>query len=308
MATNLSTDILAQSVIAVPPLARRPDFSVDLEENRRMIQYLEAGGISTLLYGGNANFYHVGLTEYESILGMLTEESAAETIVIPSVGPSWGMINAQIPVLKSFDFPSVMLLPSPSAVTSQGTATGVRKAAEMYGKPIVLYVKYQTGITPEDCARLVQDGVIAAIKYAIVLDDPHNDPYLSQLLEHVSPDIVVSGMGEQPAIVHMKTFGLNGFTSGCVCIAPAQSQAMLQAIQAGDYAKAETLRRLFAPLEALRNALSPVRVLHEAVRLCAIADTGVLSPMMSNLEERHHAAVKDCALELMAVEQAATNP
>ena len=36
----------------------------------------------------------------------------------------------------------------------------------------------------------------------------------------VDRSLVVSGMGELPAIIHLRDFGLAGFTSGCVCIAP----------------------------------------------------------------------------------------
>ena len=47
------------SVIAVPPLARREDLSFDAIENGRLIRHIESGGVSTLLYGGNALFYHI---------------------------------------------------------------------------------------------------------------------------------------------------------------------------------------------------------------------------------------------------------
>ena len=62
---------LGRSVIAVPPLARRADLSLDPDANRALIRHLEAGGVSTLMYGGNANFYNVGLYEYASTLDLL---------------------------------------------------------------------------------------------------------------------------------------------------------------------------------------------------------------------------------------------
>jgi hypothetical protein len=51
--------------MAVPPLARNVDKD-DLiaEENRRLIEHMEAGGVRTLLYGGNANLYHVAVSEH----------------------------------------------------------------------------------------------------------------------------------------------------------------------------------------------------------------------------------------------------
>jgi dihydrodipicolinate synthase/N-acetylneuraminate lyase len=45
---------------------------------------------------------------------------------------------------------------------------------------------------------------------------------------------------------------------------------------------------------------SPIRVLHEAVRLAGIADTGPLLPLLSNLPEADHAKVREAAARLLA--------
>ena len=50
-------DRLVASVLAVPPLCRGSDFSLNEPENAKLIRHLESGGVRTLLYGGNANFY-----------------------------------------------------------------------------------------------------------------------------------------------------------------------------------------------------------------------------------------------------------
>jgi hypothetical protein len=65
---------LLGSVIAVPPLARNEDYTLNREANRALIRHIEAGGVSTLLYGGNANFYHLRLSEFGSALEMLATE------------------------------------------------------------------------------------------------------------------------------------------------------------------------------------------------------------------------------------------
>ena len=56
------------SVMAVPPLARRADYTLDVAENRALIRHIEAGGVRPLLYGGNANLYHVAVSEYRDLL------------------------------------------------------------------------------------------------------------------------------------------------------------------------------------------------------------------------------------------------
>ena len=62
------------------------------------------------------------------------------------------------------------------------------------------------------------------------------------------------------------------------------SMDMLRAVQSKDFATAERIRERFAALEALRDGISPVRVLHAAVRLAGIADTGPLQPYLANLD------------------------
>ena len=62
---------LARSVIAVPPLARLPNLELNPGANRALIRHLDEGGVTTLMYGGNANFYNVGLYEYAAILDFL---------------------------------------------------------------------------------------------------------------------------------------------------------------------------------------------------------------------------------------------
>ena len=90
-----------------------------------------------------------------------------------------------------------------------------------------------------------------------------------------------------------------GFTAGVVNVAPRLSAEMLKAIRAGDWSRAEKIQKICKPLEDHRNAINPVRVLHEAVRLVGIANTGPLLPLMSNLDEAEHSRVREAALALL---------
>jgi dihydrodipicolinate synthase/N-acetylneuraminate lyase len=294
----LTPDTLRRSVIAVPPLARHADLTLNIEANRQIVRRIEAGGVTTLLYGGNANLYHVRPSEYESLLQMLCDLVGPDTLVIPSVGPAYGVMMDQAELLKDFAFPTAMMLPQQDLATPDGVARGVRSFAETWGRPVVLYIKHDGYMDVSNVRRLMNDGLLSAIKYAIVRDDPGEDRYLRELVAAAGPDLTVSGMGEQPAIVHMRDFELPGFTSGCVCIAPALSTKMLQAIQAGDFAAAESVRQLFRPLEDLRNRIHPVRVLHEATALACIADTGPLLPLLSPISDADRDQVQEAVAQL----------
>jgi dihydrodipicolinate synthase/N-acetylneuraminate lyase len=300
MIIELPPERLASSVLAVPPLARSADLSLNEVENAKLIHHIESGGIRTLLYGGNANFYHLSLGEYDQVLNMLASTAGGDTLVIPSAGPAYGFAMDQAKVLRGHKFPAVMFLPQVGITTSAGVAAGVARFVQAAGVPALLYVKHDGYIEPEDVKRLADEGLLSGIKYATVRADTAKDDYLRRLVEVVDPRIIISGIGEQPAIVHMREFGLGGFTSGCVCIAPRLSVEMLKAIRAKDWDRAEQIRAIFRPLEDLRNAINPIRVLHEAVRLAGIADTGPLLPLLSNLEPSHHPRLQDTARQLLA--------
>ena len=291
---------LRSSVIAVPPLCRNADLSLSPEENGKLIRHMHAGGIRTLLYGGNANLYNIALSEYDALLTILADLAPDDLWMVPSFGPMYGTAMDQAAILKDHQFPTAMLLPTLFPSKPAGVATAVRHIVEKAGMKIVLYIKDESYITPELAASLVNDGLISWIKYAVVKPNPAEDAYLSKLVTLVNPEIIVSGIGEQPAIIHLRDFGITGFTAGCVCIAPNLSMDMLRAIDAKDYEKAEALREIFLPLEDQRNAHSPILVLHQAVALAGIAQTGPVLPLLSELPDALIPGIEKAAKELLA--------
>lgn len=303
--TPVTFDDLAASVLAVPPLARQDDLSLHRDANRELVQYLERGGVTTLLYGGNANFYNVALSEYAAVLEMLIDVASDASWVIPSVGPAYGTMMDQATVLRDLNFPTAMVLPATAAATPEGVETGLRRFAERFGKPIVVYLKFEGYLTVEGVRRLVEDGVVSAIKYAVVRNDPSVDPYLSGLCDAIDRRYLVSGIGERPAIAHLRDFGLAGFTSGSVCVAPRASMRLLDALRRGAYEDAAEIRARFLPLEDLRDEINPIRVLHDAVTTAGIADMGPILPLTSNLRQADRDRVAPVAKELAAYDRTA---
>lgn len=295
----ITSQRLAASPIAVPPLARNADLSLNAEENLRQIRHLEAGGVDILLYGGNANFHHLSLGEYGPLLEFLAETAAEDSLVVPAAGPTYGLMMDQAKIARDFDFPTIMVLPLIGQTTSAGVATGLRHYAEALGKPVVAYIKHEGYLDVAELRQLVDDGLISWIKYAIVREDPSEDTYLSELIECVDPSLIVSGIGEQPAVVHLRDFGVNSFTAGCICLRPELSAELLKTIQAGDFDRAAEIQEIFRPLEDLRNAINPVRVLHSAVASAGIANTGALTPLISELSSDETSTVAAVARQLM---------
>jgi dihydrodipicolinate synthase/N-acetylneuraminate lyase len=298
--TPVTAADLSASVLAVPPLARRPDLTLNPDANRALIRHLQEGGVRTLMYGGNANFYHLPTSEYAATLDFLAEAAGADTWVIPSAGADYGKLMDQAAILRTRNFPTAMALPFGNPSNDSGVATALRRFAEKLGKPIIAYVKGLGYIEPATLGALAREGVVCAIKYAIVREDPAKDAYLDELAKHVSRDIIISGIGERPAIVHLRDFALKSFTSGSVCVAPRGSMKILAALKAKRYDEAEKLRAAYIALEDQRDARGPIRVLHDAVTLAGIADMGPMLPMISNLDASEKAAVKAAAVALLA--------
>ncbi|VXB29838.1 Dihydrodipicolinate synthase [Burkholderia sp. 8Y] len=275
----------SQSVMAVPPLARRADYSLDDAQNRALVTHIEAGGVRTVLYGGNANLYHVAVSEYRELLDMLAEIAGAQTRVIPSIGPDYGKMLDQARILVQTDYRTAMILPLAGFTTPDGVATGLRRLTDIAGMPFTLYIKSEDYLDVDTLAALVGDGTLLAVKYAIVRPDPSDDPFLRRLLESVPAAQVISGMGERPALVHTRDFGLAAWTTGSGCIAPHAVMALLHAAKSGNAEEAQRLYDRVLPLETLRDEISLIRVLHDAVTLCGIADMGPILPLLSATPE-----------------------
>jgi dihydrodipicolinate synthase/N-acetylneuraminate lyase len=296
-------------VFAVPPLARRDDASrtVDYEQNQRVASHIVAGGITRLLYGGNAFLYHVTLSEFEWLLGWLSGLDDS-VWAIPSIGPSFGRAIDQARLLSKMPFPTAMVLPCSDPRDAAGLERGIREIADAAGMPLVVYLKEEDNFGRDRhagldaVARLVESGVVCAIKYAVVRPDPADDAYLIALLQRVDRRRVISGMGERPAIVHLRDFRLPGFTTGSGCVAPALSQSLYVSASRGDWSLAERMRGEFIALEDVRDALGPARVLHAAVDAAGIASTGPIPPFVSPLNDEQRAQTRDAARALAEAE------
>jgi dihydrodipicolinate synthase/N-acetylneuraminate lyase len=279
-----------RGVFPVPPLARKSDAqrSIDFEQNNRIVRHIAGGGLTRFLYGGNAFLYHVTLAEYESLLDWLNGFTD-DLWAIPSMGPSYGRAMDQASILRRYKFPAAMALPCGDPRDAKGLETGLREIAENANTPLILYLKEENNFGADReagldvVARLVNEGVCVAIKYAVVRQNPAEDLYLDSLLKRVDRARVISGIGERPAVVHMRDWMLPGFTTGSGCVAPRLSGQIFEACVKEDYETAEKLRAEFLPLEDLRDAWSPAKVLHFATQLAGVAETGPVAPFLSSL-------------------------
>lgn len=292
-------------VYPVPPLARKNDAkrSLDIRENDKLFHFLLGQGMKRIVFGGNALVYHLTMREYSELIEWLSGLTDKAEIM-PGIGPAYGRAMDHAAIVRKHRFPSLLALPNGDPRDAGGLETGYREIAHAAGIPLSLYVKDETSYGTDKEAgldvigRLVDSKVCVSIKYAVVRKNPAEDPYLRGLLKRVDPSFVISGIGERPAIVHMRDFKLPGFTTGSGVVAPALSLQLFQACVRQDYAKAEEVRQLFMPLEDLRDTWGPPRVLHHAVASAGVAETGPLSPFVGPLTAAQLAQLKPVAEKL----------
>jgi dihydrodipicolinate synthase/N-acetylneuraminate lyase len=308
----MTQDLISlEGVFAVPPLARAPGKtrSIDFEENARIVRYIAKGGVSRLIYGGNAFLYHLTLDEYEQLLAWQAGMKQDGLWFIPSAGPSYGRLMDQAKLLRRFAVPCVMTLPCGDPRDAAGLERGLREFAQAAGARLILYLKEESNMGADltagldVVAQLVDEGICIAIKYAVVREDPAQDRYLDQLLKRVDRRKVISGIGERPAITHLRQWGLPGFTTGSGCLAPALSAAVFSACRAGNYAEADRIRSRFLDLEDLRDAWGPARVLHHALEIAGIARTGPIPPFVSELSLEQRNRIEPVVQELLTQQQ-----
>ncbi len=298
---------ISRSVWAVPPLALTDDYEIAEAPNRALVRHIRAGGITTFLYGGNANVYGFPQAIFDHLCELLPEWVGDDSWAIPSVGPDFGKLMDHARTLAKHNFPAALALPFSGPRTEQGTEHALKRFVQRAGVPVIPYIKEDGYLSPKTLGRLHRDGDLVAIKYAVPRADTRIDEYLHAILQEVPQDCIVSGFGEPPALDHCQAFGLAGFTAGAVCLAPRRSMAILHALQAGDFAAAQTLLAPIMPLEDLRQRINPIRVLHDAITLSGIANMGPILPMCSNIEKADHSVITQAAATLMAAESEFAN-
>lgn len=146
------------------------------------------------------------------------------------------------------------------------------------------------------------EGSVLAVKYGVAMPAAGRDPYLDALAAAIGAERILSGSGELLAVPHLLEHGLAGFTSNCVCLAPRLSGLVLAALRRADRAAVERLLPPIRALEVLRERYGLVRVLHDAVRLAGLAETGPILPMLSNCEAELSPSIAAAARALVEAE------
>lgn len=295
---SATPETLTKEVIAEPPLALRPDFTVDHDINLGLARRLRAAGIDTLLYGGNANLFSQSLAQYAQSVEVM-QAAAVEGPVIASIGPDLGKMLDQAGHIERAGLRNVMLLPLHHPADTHGTGDGVRRIAERLGFGVMVELSRDNYLRPVTLRKLRDEGAVSVVKYAVRRDNPEDDAYLDRVIEVMGRERVLSGLGEAAALDHIGKRGLPGYASGAAVLVPEAVQRLCDALRAGELAAA---RRMLVPLlefDRLRNMLGPIQVLHDAVSVAGIAEMGPQLPMLSPVKAKFRADLEAAVAQLL---------
>src|SRR5262249_25687798 len=131
-----------RGVFAVPPLARRPFGGriLDDEQNYFIRWRTYLGGIKRYIYGGNAFVYHQTLRDWTNTIEWL-ESFPEEAIVVPSIGPAFGIAWEQADLLRRQGFQTAMVLPCGDPRDAAGLESGYRELAYRLSGNLIIYLK-----------------------------------------------------------------------------------------------------------------------------------------------------------------------
>lgn len=295
----------ARSVVAVPPIAMTQDGDVSVAANRAIMSHIASGGITTALYGGNANIYHFGAKLFRRSLDVIMNNRPAGLEILYSAGPDFGKAMDQADDIRSAGLRNLMLLPMAFPADSRGVTEGARRLSSKLGFGLVLYVKRDNYIDPDALGRLVEDGAVSFVKYAVERPDASQDSYLDRLVAAAGSDRIASGMGETPIHDHIGSRKLATYTSGAVCIAPAAANELLALYRAGDLSQARALSQPFLDFERIRARIGATSVLHDGMGIANIADCGPLTPLVSNIDDRERQLITPSVQSLVDAENSA---
>ena len=264
----VSLDDLSRRVrcaAAGPPAGCRATASTSIRTNV-LVRHMLAGGLTRLLYGGNAFLYHV-TRESSSRCSAGWRSMPDDVWAIPSIGPVlWPRASIRRGCVSTVRFPTVMLLPCGDPRDAAGLERGISEIADAAGVPLVVYREGRRQLRPRSGspAWTRWRGSSTSARSSAPSSTPscgrtrRTIRISTRLLARVDRRRVISGMGERPAVVHLRHRRLPGFTTGSGCVAPALSQSVFEAASNGRLDGGRRRPRAdFLPLEDVRDALGP---------------------------------------------------
>ena len=247
MTASLEMALTGVSGILVTPF--EADGAIAPERQKSIVERAIAAGVHILTANGNTGeFYGLTVEEAEAMVAAAAQHIAGQVPLVAGVGR--GIRDACRLARASVDAGAAALMihqPPDPFVAQRGLVDYVRAIGEAGGGlPLILYLR-NDAIGTHAIAALCEIPGVIGVKWATP-----NPMTLKAAIAGGPEHIVwVCGLAEvwAPALYAM---GARGFTSGLINVWPERSVAINTALEAGDYASAQTLIAGMQDFEDLR--------------------------------------------------------
>lgn len=263
------------SGILVTPFDGQDKFNP--EALKPIIERAITAGVHILTANGNTGeFYGLTTVEAEHAVHAAGEFINGRVPLLAGIGRSIGDALALVKASCAAGATALMVHQPPDPfVAPRGVVDYVKRIAEAgQGLPVVIYLR-NDAIGLEAIASLCKIPGVVGVKWATPAP-----LRLAEAMRRADPSIVwVGGLAEVWA-PPFYAVGARGFTSGLINVWPSHSVAIHQALEAGDYKKANTLIGIMEAFESIRaeegNGTN-VSVVKAALQLTGI-DCGAVRP------------------------------
>jgi dihydrodipicolinate synthase/N-acetylneuraminate lyase len=286
-------------LVADLPVALNDDLSVNASETLRLAAHVRAGDVPDLLFGGNANLSAFSLAQFETVIDLAGEAARYGPVTI-GIGPEFGRMLDQAPLIERSGLKNVLVLPIQAPADTHGTADGIRHIADRLGFGVIVDLIRDNHLRPATLRKLLDEGSIVAARYAVQMPNPGDDGYLDRVIEVMTRERMIGGLGEAAILDHLAVRRFGAITSGAAALVPARIRAVVQAIAISDMALARRLLTPVLELERVRAILGPIQVLHDAVTHAGIAAMGRQMPMLSPVKVKYRADMEAAVEALLA--------
>ncbi|MEU3825308.1 dihydrodipicolinate synthase family protein [Streptomyces sp. SID486] len=267
-------------VVAIPVTPFAADGSVDTVAHRALLRRLLDAGIGTLTPNGNTGeFYALTPEERRLAAESAVAEAGDRAAVLVGVGHDLPTAIASARHARDLGAGMVMVhQPVHPYASAAGWVDYHRAVAEAVPRlGVVPYIRdarlpgARLAELADHCPNVigVKYAVPDAVRFAAFARDAGLDRF-----------VWVAGLAEPYAPCYFSA-GATGFTSGLVNVAPALSQAMLEALRSGDHPAAmevwERIRR-FEELRAAHGGAHNVTVVKEALASLGLCRRDVRPP------------------------------
>lgn len=275
---------LTERISADLPVALNADLSIKMDQTLALAQHVRRGGIASLFLAGNANLQSMSLSQFEAVVEIAEEASAAGPVTI-GLGPELGRMLDQANILGRSKLRSVLVLPIIFPADTHGTADGIRHIAGRIGHGVMVDLVRDNHLRPVTLHKLVDEGAITAVRYAHVGSNPGDDYYLDRVIDIMGPDRVLSDAGEGALYDHLHVRRMACASSGIAALAPRLLRRIAD-VMPGDPAAAHHMLAPVMEMSRIRTMLGSIQVLHDAVSEAGIAQMGPPMPMISRVKDK----------------------